>query len=95
LARASTLDDFLRPHAVLVVWTDCQKAQARESVYKALERRGFSIEVATVRADGSLVSARRRELRIEATIVPQSNVLDGINVVRRMLGRTCLIHKAA
>jgi phage terminase large subunit len=25
---------------------------------------------------------------IEATIVPQSNVLDGINVVRRMLGRT-------
>ena len=25
---------------------------------------------------------------IEATVVPQSNVLDGINVVRRMLGRT-------
>ena len=24
---------------------------------------------------------------IEATVVPQSNVLDGINVVRRMLGR--------
>jgi hypothetical protein len=31
----TTLDwlvDFLRPDAVLVVWTDCQKAQARESV---------------------------------------------------------------
>jgi hypothetical protein len=60
-----TLDwlvDFLRPDAVLVVGTDCQKAQARVSVYTALEGRGFSIEAATVRADGSLVSARRREL---------------------------------
>jgi phage terminase large subunit len=27
-------------------------------------------------------------LGVEATIVPQSNILDGINVVRRMLGRT-------
>jgi phage terminase large subunit len=27
-------------------------------------------------------------LGIEANVVPQSNVLDGINVVRRMLGRT-------
>jgi hypothetical protein len=61
----TTLDwlvDFLRPGAVLVVWTDRQKAQARESVYTALERRGFGIETATVRPDGSLVSARRREL---------------------------------
>jgi hypothetical protein len=61
----TTLDwfvDFLRPDAVLVVWTDCQKARARESVYTALQRRGSSIEAATVRADGSLVSARRREL---------------------------------
>src|SRR5271166_3173147 len=49
----TTLDwfvDFLRPDAVLVVWTDCQKARARESVYTALQRRGFSIEAATVRA---------------------------------------------
>jgi hypothetical protein len=61
----TTLDwlvDFLRPDAVLVVWADRQKAQARVSVYTALERRGFSIEAATVRADGSLASARRREL---------------------------------
>jgi hypothetical protein len=61
----TTLDwlvDFLSPDAVLVVWTDRQKALARESIHTALERRGFSIEVATVRADGSNVSARRREL---------------------------------
>jgi hypothetical protein len=58
------VDFFLRPDAVLVVLTDRQKAQAREGVYTALERRGFSIEVATVRADGSLVSARRRELSL-------------------------------
>jgi hypothetical protein len=38
------------------------EGQARKSVYTALESRGFSIEAATVRADGSLVSARQREL---------------------------------
>jgi hypothetical protein len=62
----TTLDwlvGFLRPDGVLVVWSDRQKAQAREGVNAALERRGFNIEATTVRADGSLVSARRREVR--------------------------------
>ena len=39
------LVDFLRPDGVLVVWTDRQKVQTRESVNAALERRGFIIEV--------------------------------------------------
>ena len=62
----TTLDwlvGFLRPDGVLVVWSDRQKAQAREGMNAALERRGFNIEATTVRADGSLVSARRREVR--------------------------------
>jgi hypothetical protein len=62
----TTLDwlvDFLRPDGVVLVWSDRQKAHSRESVNTALERRGFSIEATTVRADGSLVSARRREVR--------------------------------
>jgi hypothetical protein len=62
----TTLDwlvDFLRADGVLVLWTDRQKLQNRESVNAALERRGFIIEATTVRADGSLVSARRREMK--------------------------------
>ena len=34
------------------------------------------------------IGARTAGLSIEATVVPESNVLDGINTVRRMLGRT-------
>jgi hypothetical protein len=62
----TTLDwlvDFLRPDGVLVLWSDRQKAQAREGVNVALQKRGFKIEATTMRADGSLVSARRREVR--------------------------------
>ncbi len=57
------LGDLLDPDGVIVVWSDRQKAQAREGVNTALEKRGFSIEATTVRADGSLVSARRRDVK--------------------------------
>jgi hypothetical protein len=62
----TTLDwlvDFLHPDGIVVVWTDRQKAQARECVSAALEERGLNIKATTVRADGWLISARRREMR--------------------------------
>jgi hypothetical protein len=65
----TTLDwlvDFLRSDTVLVVWTDRQKAQTSEGVNTALEKLGFNIEATNVRADGSLVSARRRKLKRKA-----------------------------
>ena len=53
------LTGFLRPAGVLVVWMDPQKPSARQDLRSALERRGFVVEAATVRDDGSAVSARR------------------------------------
>jgi len=61
-ALEKTLDrltGFLRPAGVLVVWMDAQKPSTREDLRSALERRGFLVEAATVRDDGSAVSARR------------------------------------
>jgi hypothetical protein len=65
-ALETTLDwlvYLLRPDGVLVVWTDRQKVQNRESVNAALERRVFIVEAATAHADSSLVSARRRQVK--------------------------------
>jgi hypothetical protein len=61
-----TLDwlmEFLSLAGTLVVWTDPQKSEARESIRAALESRGFVIEDRTIRDDGSVLSARRHALK--------------------------------
>ena len=57
------LTDCLRPEGVLVVWADPQKPAARENLRRALESRGLVIEAASVREDGSAISARRRDVK--------------------------------
>jgi len=62
IALERTLDwlgDFLAPAGVLVIWVDPQKPAAYQHLHSALERRGFVVEAATVRDDGSAISARR------------------------------------
>jgi hypothetical protein len=61
-----TLDwlvDFLHPDGRLLVATDPQKAQAREALNAALEKRGFVVEDAIIYDGGYAVSARSRAFR--------------------------------
>jgi hypothetical protein len=64
-ALERTLDwlvDFLAPAGVLVLWVDPHKPAAYQDLRSALERRGFVVEAATVRDDGSAISARRYQM---------------------------------
>lgn len=59
----TTLDwlvDFLHADGRLLVATDPQKAQAREALNAALEKRGFVVEDAIIYDGGYAVSARSR-----------------------------------
>lgn len=62
----ATLDwliDFLHADGRLLVATDPQKAQAREALNAALEKRGFVVEDAIIYDGGYAISARSRAFK--------------------------------
>jgi hypothetical protein len=62
----TTLDwvlKFLSPKGAVAVWLDAKKPAVIQEPHFMLERRGLVVEAATVREDGSALSARRKDMR--------------------------------
>ena len=60
-AAMDWLDGFLGPRAVLVIWLDAQKSQAKDNLRAAVAKRGFVVLQGAEHPCGSALLARRSQ----------------------------------